>query len=217
MVARRWVVNRATRAVSLGSAVVVVGGFAAFRRWHLQRGATEDEVDGTMPGDELVEAPTFAPTRAMTIRARPAQVWPWLAQIGYGRAGLYSYDLLDNLGHGRSADRIHPQLQHLNEGDWIPMAPMVTEETAFRVHAIDPGTIDGVAQAHELLGMAIERTARWEHPPGHPREDALPGAPPEHPRGPHPDGVRRLLDDATRAARRATPRRGVCGKRRDGR
>ncbi len=123
-----------------GSVVVassLVAGFVRFRRWHLRWGATDDEVAGEMPGDDLVERPTFAPTRAITIRARPDQVWPWIVQMGYGRAGFYAYDLLDNLGHGRSAERIVPELQRLEVGDRIPMAPMVTEETAFRVHDLD--------------------------------------------------------------------------------
>ena len=113
--------------------------FLEFRRWHLRWGSTDDEVARGMPGDDLVADPTFAATRAITIHARPEQVWPWIVQIGYGRAGFYSYDLLDNIGHGRSADRIVPELQLLEVGDWIPMAPTVTEETAFYVSTIDPG------------------------------------------------------------------------------
>ena len=90
-----------------------------------------------MPGDQLVMEPQFAPTRAITIDAPPEDVWPWLVQIGYGRAGFYAYDVLDNLGHGASADRIDPALQSLQVGDWIPMAPTVSEETAFRVVEMD--------------------------------------------------------------------------------
>lgn len=92
-----------------------------------------------LPGDDLVPEPTFAATRAITIDARPDEVWPWIVQIGYGRAGFYSYDALDNLGHGRSAEMIEPELQDLSVGDPIPMAPVVNEETAFRVRAIEPG------------------------------------------------------------------------------
>ena len=51
-----------------------------------------------MPGDELVTRPTFNATRAVTVAAPPSVIWPWIVQIGFGRAGWYSYDLLDNLG-----------------------------------------------------------------------------------------------------------------------
>ena len=85
-----------------------------------------------MPGDEIIpEANTT--TRAITIRARPDDVWPWLIQIGYGRAGWYSYDWIDNDGRP-SADRILPQYQDLEVGDQIVMVPGMGP----RVRAIEP-------------------------------------------------------------------------------
>jgi hypothetical protein len=75
-----------------------------------------------MPGDEVVSRPTFNATRAVTIEAQPKDVWPWIAQMGFGRGGWYSYDVLDNLGHP-SAERIVPEFQHLEAGDLIPMGP----------------------------------------------------------------------------------------------
>jgi hypothetical protein len=75
-----------------------------------------------MPGDEVVKQPTFHATRAVTIQARPEEIWPWLVQIGCKRAGWYSYDWLDNLGIP-SAERIIPELQHVAVGDLIPMSP----------------------------------------------------------------------------------------------
>jgi hypothetical protein len=121
-------------------AVVAFGAaaFTAFRRWHQRWGATDEEAGVSLRGDELVDHPSFQATRAISIQAPPEDVWPWLVQIGYGRAGFYAYDLLDNLGHGRSAERIRPELQHLEVGDWIPMAPNVNETTAFQVHSIEP-------------------------------------------------------------------------------
>ena len=81
-----------------------------YRHWHLRWGATDAEVASTMPGDEIVPDPSFNATRALTIDAPPPQVWPWIVQLGTGRAGFYSYDLLDN-GARPSADRILPELQ----------------------------------------------------------------------------------------------------------
>ncbi|MGC9971537.1 MAG: hypothetical protein ABSE56_13215 [Bryobacteraceae bacterium] len=78
-----------------------------------------------MPGDNLVSAPTFYATRAVTITGRPEDIWPWIVQIGYERAGFYGYDLIENLGSKRgipSARRIIPELQHLAVGDRVYMS-----------------------------------------------------------------------------------------------
>ena len=106
-----------------------------YRRWHLQWGATPDEVLRSLPGDELVSTAQFKATRAITIEAPPGAVWPWLVQVGCLRAGWYSNDLLDNLGR-RSATTIVPGLQHLEVGQWVPMSPSApSERTAFKVHS----------------------------------------------------------------------------------
>jgi hypothetical protein len=78
-----------------------------------------------MPGDELVPQPKITSTRAITIDAPPHEVWPWLAQIGQGRGGFYSYDALENLVRCdiHSANRIIPRLQRLHPGDLILLAP----------------------------------------------------------------------------------------------
>jgi hypothetical protein len=86
-------------------------------RW----GATDAEVDRAMPGDELLEN-AGSITRAITIGARPELIWPWLVQIGFGRAGWYSYDWIDNDGRP-SANRIVPEFQDLRVGDRMLMAP----------------------------------------------------------------------------------------------
>ncbi len=73
-----------------------------------------------MPGDDFAADPGLITTRAITIRARPEEIWPWLVQMGYGRGGWYSYDRLDNIGY-RSADRIVPEFQiPLKAGGQIP-------------------------------------------------------------------------------------------------
>ena len=60
--------------------------------------ASGDEVARSLPGDDVVDHPAFNATRAVTVEARPAQIWLWLVQIGFDRAGWYSYDWVDNLG-----------------------------------------------------------------------------------------------------------------------
>jgi hypothetical protein len=92
------------------------------RPWHVRWGATKAEVERTWPGDEEVPHPTLSATRAVTIEAPPEEVWPWLVQIGKGRAGFYSYEWVENLmGLGiKNVDRILPEFQQLKAGDQIP-------------------------------------------------------------------------------------------------
>jgi hypothetical protein len=89
-----------------------------------------------MPGDEIVPNASFNATRAMTIDAPPEKVWPWIVQMGYRRAGFYTYDVLDNAGY-ESADRILPEYQDPKVGDWMPMSKKVNETTAFRVKSFE--------------------------------------------------------------------------------
>jgi hypothetical protein len=58
-------------------------------------------------------------------------------QIGYGRAGWYSYDRLDNRGR-HSAERIEPRWQRLRVGDPVPMSARIDDHTTFRVLAFIP-------------------------------------------------------------------------------
>jgi hypothetical protein len=85
-------------------------------RW----GATDEEVDRSLPGDSIVGKADFNATRAITIAAPPKDVWPWLLQMGSGRAGWYTYDWIDN-ARVPSADAIVPELQGLAVGDLVPM------------------------------------------------------------------------------------------------
>jgi hypothetical protein len=107
-----------------------------YRRWHLRWGATAAEIAGCLPGDSLQPLAHFRATRAITISAPPDAVWPWLVQVGGGRAGWYSNDLLDNLGKP-SAITVVSDLQHLEVGQWVPMSPSgsPSDRTAFRVHS----------------------------------------------------------------------------------
>jgi hypothetical protein len=90
-----------------------------------------------MPGDELVQKPSFNATRAITIDAPPTAVWSWIVQLGFGRAGWYAYDVFDNAGHP-SAERILPECQQPKVGDWIPMASKINETTAFKIAGLEP-------------------------------------------------------------------------------
>jgi hypothetical protein len=127
----------ATELLEGGAAVAVATLTAPISRaWYNHWGATRQEATGEMPGDDLVPHPRMASTRAITIGAPPEQVWPWLVQLGQGRGGFYSYDVLENLIRCdiHSADRILPEHQHLVVGDLIRLAPGDTP--CYRVAAI---------------------------------------------------------------------------------
>ena len=97
--------------------------------------ATHAEGRCSLPGDELIAEPIASLTHAITIRRSPAGGWPWLAQMGAGRAGWYSYDVIDN-GGKPSADRIIPELQEVAVGFIFPWLPGAAE--GFIVLASEP-------------------------------------------------------------------------------
>ena len=84
--------------------------------------ASSDERRRRLPGDDLVLQPMRSITHAVTINAPPEAVWPWLIQMGSGRAGWYAYDHIDNGGRS-SARRIIPELQQVAVGDVLPWLP----------------------------------------------------------------------------------------------
>jgi hypothetical protein len=85
----------------------------------LSWGATRAEVAASLPGDELLPDADLVTTRAVRINAPPECVWPWLMQMGSGRAGDYSYDWAENLLglDTHSAEVILPQFQEVKLGD----------------------------------------------------------------------------------------------------
>jgi hypothetical protein len=125
----------------------------AYRRWHLRWGATRTEVDRSMSGDEMVSNPSYLSTRAITIDAPPERVWPWLVQVGCRRAGFYSNDLIDNLGEP-SARSIMARLQGLERGQYVPMSPSPTSDTAF--------TVTSYRVPNQLLWSKSDSTWEWQ-------------------------------------------------------
>jgi len=98
---------------------------AAVRPWVLHWGATRKEVRDELPGDEILTRPSWQSTRAIDIAAPVEKVWPWLAQMGEDRGGLYSYDWLENLAglQFHSVDRIVPEWQIVQVGGIVRFAP----------------------------------------------------------------------------------------------
>jgi hypothetical protein len=103
---------------------IVLLYFLVLRPWHKNWGANDKEIKRQMLGDDLVENPLDITTRAITIKAKPEDIWPWFVQMGYKRGGMYSYDQIDRLLgilDSPSAERIIPEFQHLEVGDVIPL------------------------------------------------------------------------------------------------
>jgi hypothetical protein len=107
------------------------------RRRLLRWGATDEEIAASQPGDDLISDADVSATRAITIRRSPDVVWPWIAQLGQGRGGFYSYDFLENLVGCdiRSADRVVPEWQRISVGDEVRLAPTA----GLRVAIFEPG------------------------------------------------------------------------------
>ena len=163
----------------IGIAVGVAGFVYALviRPWHLRRGATDAEVRRSLPGDDLVPDPKCGYTHAITIKASVSEVWPWLVQIGYKRAGWYSHDFLHRLmgiagcvdDERRSAKRIIPELQDLKVGDVVEIAPgmgyvvvgLEPEQALITQMRIDTGRGESLASSDPLPEKYLSSSWVW--------------------------------------------------------
>ena len=137
--------------------LAVFGGYLIIRRLGQRSGATDEEVDSTLPGDEVIPHPMVETTHAITIQAPPAEVWRWLVQTGYrgsGRAGWYTDSPIDPVvdiffrlttpadreaadrSWMHSADSLLPEFQQRVVGDIVPDGPPGT--AYFVVRASEP-------------------------------------------------------------------------------
>jgi hypothetical protein len=120
-----------------GASAIGIAAATFARARQLRWGASARECDASLPGDDLIVSPDLTATRAITVGASAGQVWPWIAQLGQGRGGFYSYDFLENLAGCdiHSADRVVPRWQDIEIGDKIKLAPAVGLDVA----ALEPG------------------------------------------------------------------------------
>jgi hypothetical protein len=131
-----------------------VGAYALVVRPRLLRwGATEEEVRRPYPGADLIPGGERSATMAVTIEAPPSKVWPWLVQMGADRAGWYSWDHLDNLGHP-SAERIHPEWQEISVGDHVAATPDAS--VWWEVAALEPERFLALRISIDLLWRPFE-------------------------------------------------------------
>jgi hypothetical protein len=155
---------RASVRILAGFPVFLAGASASYalvvRPRLLRWGATDEELARPYPGADIIPDGKRAATMAVTIEAPPAQVWPWLVQMGYDRAGWYSWDRLDNGGRP-SADRIHPEWQEIKPGDrltaWSPGGPV----SAWEVAALEPEHFLGLRGLSDLRGRQFDPQGPW--------------------------------------------------------
>jgi len=110
--------------------------YPLIRRPILTWGATSEEARSRLPGDDLLEEADGVSTRAITINAPVAAVWPWVAQMGPSpRGGAYTYDWIENLLglDMHSVDRLLPEFQHPQVGDTIALGP-----NRMRIERVEP-------------------------------------------------------------------------------
>ena len=125
-----------------GRALALCGALALaaprVRAHCLQWGATGEEAHSELPGDALVSPADITATRAITIAAPAAAVWPWIAQLGQGRGGFYTYDFLENLVgcDMHSARAVVPEWQARAVGDEVRLHP----EVALHVAVLEQGS-----------------------------------------------------------------------------
>lgn len=140
---------------------LVAAALYAARRYYRNWGTTKEECAMTLPGDELVRPPAVQTTEGVWIDAPAGVVWPWLAQMGQDRGGLYSYEALENLIglQFHNADRIHPEWQRLNTGDVVRLAPNgwmgLRNGVVLRVAEVTPEKAIVLTAAPELASDAV--------------------------------------------------------------
>ncbi|MBH0781722.1 SRPBCC family protein [Nocardia bovistercoris] len=141
-----------TTAFAVGFATYLAGLAVGYRTLVRNRclnwGATPEEAVGAMAGDELQARPDIVSTRAVTIHAEPAAIWPWLVQMGPGRGGAYTYDWIENLLglDMHSAQEILPQFQNLRVDDEFTLGaggPTMRVAVLDPEHALVFGSTDG--------------------------------------------------------------------------
>ncbi|MDQ1737383.1 MAG: hypothetical protein QOH56_3634, partial [Pseudonocardiales bacterium] len=110
-------------ALIVATAIAATSGLA--RRRYLRWGATDEEAAMDLPGDQFLPVANVTATRAITTLRTADDVWPWLAQLGQGRGGFYSYDFLENLVGCdiQSADRIVEEWQSIEVGSEVNLYP----------------------------------------------------------------------------------------------
>jgi hypothetical protein len=111
-------------------------------RRRLRWGTMGTEASDSLPGDELVPEPKWSYTLGIAVDASPEAVWPWIAQLGQGRGGFYTYQTLENMVGCKitNTTEILPDHQHPAVGEGIYLYPASTPP--LRIEIVDaPNTL----------------------------------------------------------------------------
>jgi hypothetical protein len=125
--------------ILLGLTVLGVVVLATLMPWMDRWGTSEAEIITAYPGDELVPS-VYSYNRAVTIQARPEEIFPWLLQMGAERGGLYSYTWFETYVlqcELVNADRIHAEWLDLKVGDQVKMCPGNSGPLPFEVTNVE--------------------------------------------------------------------------------
>lgn len=128
-----------TIGVLAGLGVLAIVLIFALLPWMDRYGAMDEEINASYPGDELVPDPRITYTRAVSIAAAPEEIYPWIAQLGADKGGMYSYTWLEALIQcpQTNADRIHEEWQGLEVGDKVLMCSDENMPPAYLVAMIE--------------------------------------------------------------------------------
>lgn len=127
-------------------------------------GSTPLERTMPLPGDDVIATPKVQTDNATTIDAAPSQVWPWLVQMGWGRAGWYTARWVDQLffpANGPSADQIIPELQDIEVGTFIPDGPPETETGLYVIELIPQRALVLRSNSHLPMSWRERATLDW--------------------------------------------------------
>jgi len=122
-----------------GAALIVWNLIATpfIRPRRMRWGTVGTEATDSLPGDEFVPEPKWSYTLGIAIDAAPEDVWPWIAQLGQGRGGFYTYQTLENIVGCKitNTTEIRPDLQHPVVGEDIYLHPTAPP---MRIEIVDP-------------------------------------------------------------------------------
>jgi hypothetical protein len=150
-------ISPVTSALIAATAVAATLGLGRSR--YLRWGATDEEIVMDLPGDEFLSVANVTATRAITVLRAADDVWPWLAQLGQGRGGFYSYDFLENLAgcHIHSASCIVEEWQTVAVGSDVNLYPGV----GLTVALVETGRALVLRGAPPIAGKAAPYDFTW--------------------------------------------------------
>lgn len=139
--------------VLAGLGVLVLVILITLLPWMDRWGAVDEEITASYPGDDLVPDPRLFYTRAVSIDAAPEAIYPWIAQLGADKGGMYSYTWIEGLIQcpQTNADRIHAEWQGLEPGDKVLMCPNENMPPAYEVARVEPDQV--IVLGHQTNGV----------------------------------------------------------------